>query len=107
MHDIQAKLLLSVQRALLGAVSRRLRAVTCAWEGVEITLRFVFDGEPTDQDSEDAGIVAAEVAADFPAPWTVDEDIARLDYPDDLRPGALALWAFRRKESATVTGNPD
>ncbi|TIN21628.1 MAG: hypothetical protein E5Y31_20470 [Mesorhizobium sp.] len=107
MHDIRARLLLSVQRALLGAVSPRLRAVTCAWEGVEIKLRFVFDGEPVDQDLEDAGIVAGEVAADFPAPWTVDEDIARLDYPDDLRPGALALWAYWRKESAVETGNPD
>ena len=107
MHDIRAKLLLSVQRALLGAVSPRLRAVTCGWEGFEITLRFVFDGEVADQDFEDAGIVASEVAADFPEPWTVDEDIARLDHPDDLRPDALALWAFRRKESATETGNPD
>ena len=107
MHDIRAKLLLSVQRALLGAVSPRLRAVTCGWEGFEITLRFVFDGEVADPDLEDAGVVASEVAADFPAPWTVDEDIARLDYPDDLRPGALALWAFRRKESAAETENPD
>ncbi|WP_206522897.1 hypothetical protein [Mesorhizobium sp. M7A.F.Ca.US.006.01.1.1] len=57
-----------MQRALLGAVSPRLRAVTCGWEGFEITLRLVFDGEVVDQDFEDAGIVAADVAADFPAP---------------------------------------
>jgi hypothetical protein len=106
MHDIRARLLLSVQRALLGAVSPRLRAVTCGWEGVEITLRFVFDGEMVEEDLEDAGVVATEVAADFPAPWTVDEDVARLDYPDDLRPVGLALWAFRRKEGAAERGNP-
>ncbi|QKD02640.1 hypothetical protein [Mesorhizobium loti] len=107
MDNIRAKLLLSVQRALLGAVSPRLRAVTCGWEGFEITLRFVFDGEVADPDLEDAGIVATEVAADFPAPWTVDEEIARLDHPDDLRRGALALWAYWRKESAAETENPD
>jgi hypothetical protein len=107
MHDIRTKLLLSVQRALLGAVSPRLRAVTCGWQGFEITLRFAFDGEVADPDLEDAGVVASEVAADFPAPWTVDEVIARLDYPDDLRTGALALWAFRRKESVAEAGNPD
>ncbi|WP_051370980.1 hypothetical protein [Mesorhizobium loti] len=107
MHDIRTKLLLSVQRALLGAVSPRLRAVTCGWEGFEITLRFVFDGELADPDLEDAGIVASEVAADFPEPWTVDEEIARLDYPADLRPGALALWAYWRKEIVEDSGDPD
>jgi hypothetical protein len=35
---------------------------------------------------------ATEVAAAFPAPWTVDEDIVRRDYPDPLSETALALW---------------
>jgi hypothetical protein len=107
MHDIRTRLLLSLQRALLGAVSPGLRAVTCGWEGVEIKLRFVFDGEIAEEDSEDAGIVGAEVAADFPGPWIISEDIIRLDYPHDLRPGALALWAYLRKESVAATGNTD
>jgi hypothetical protein len=98
-NDIRTKLLLSAQRALLDAIPPNLRAVSCDWEGAHITLRFVFDGEISDVNFEDAQTVATEVAADFPAPWTVDEDIVRRDYPDTLSETALALWAYRRKES--------
>ena len=105
MNDIRTALLLSVQRALLGAVAPDLRAVSCGWAGTEITLRFVFDGEIAEANTEAAQIVGAEVIADFPAAWTIREDIVRLDYPADLRPGALAHWAYLRKEEAAETGS--
>jgi hypothetical protein len=98
MPDIRASLLLSVQRALLGAVPGSLRAVTCHWEETEIKLRFVFDGEIDDDDYEAAGIVGSEVIADFPAPWTICEDIVRVDYPGSLCSQPVVLWAYRRKE---------
>ncbi|MEP6564002.1 MAG: hypothetical protein ABJB10_02620 [Mesorhizobium sp.] len=105
MNDIRTMLLLSLQRALLGAVPHNLRAVTCGWEGTEVKLRFVFDGEIAEQDQEDAWIVGTEVVADFPAPWTISEDIVREDHPDSLNLGALALWAYRRKEDVADTGD--
>ncbi|MEP6564349.1 MAG: hypothetical protein ABJB10_04375 [Mesorhizobium sp.] len=105
MNDIRSTLLLSVQRALLGAVPQNLRAVTCGWEGTEIKLRFVFDGEIAEATWDDARIVGSEVVADFAAPWTISEDFVRLDYPNDMGPGALALWAYRRKEDLAATGN--
>ena len=105
MNDVRTKLLLSVQRALLGAVPGSLRAVTCDWEGTEIKLRFVFDGEITEENYEDGHTVGTEVVADFPSPWTVNENIVRLDYPDGVRTGALALWAYLRKEDSAATGN--
>jgi hypothetical protein len=98
MPDTRTALLLSLQRALLGAVPHSLRAVTCNWEGTKIKLRFVFDGEIDEEDYETAGIVGTEVIADFPAPWTICEDIVRVDYPGTLCPRPLALWAYRRKE---------
>lgn len=52
MSDIRAKLLLSVQRALLDAVPQTLRAVTCDWEGTEIKLRFLSHGEISEEDLE-------------------------------------------------------
>ncbi|WP_349312951.1 hypothetical protein [Brevundimonas subvibrioides] len=92
--DIRLNLLLSVQGALLFAVPPTLRAVTCGWQGTEVKLRFVFDGTITEDDEEGARIVGIEVVAAFPSPWTLDEEIERLDHPADLKPGALPFWVF-------------
>ena len=101
--EMRRKLLLSVQRALLGAVPAALRAVTCGWDGTTIKLHFVFDGEITSDDFEVAQVVATEVIADFTAPWTIDEQIVRIDHPHKLREDKdrLALCAYLRRERRT------
>jgi hypothetical protein len=99
--QIRMRLLLSVQRALLGAVPATLREVSCGWAGTEIKLRFVFDGEIDPDDYEGAQIAGTEVIADFSAPWTVVEEIVRVDYPTDLyksRTDGIFLLAYERKE---------
>jgi hypothetical protein len=73
--QIRVRLLLSIQRALLGAVPATLREVACGWEGTEVKLRFVFDGEIDTDDYEGAQIVGSEVIADFSEPWTILEEI--------------------------------
>lgn len=103
--DISLQLLLAVQRALLDAVPATLRSVTCGWEGTEIELQFLFDGDVSDDDEESMKIVGSEVIADFPTPWTIREQIGRFDYPNDLRSLALPLWAYARKEK-TSEGKP-
>jgi hypothetical protein len=60
--SVRQTLLLSVQRALLGAVPAALREVSCGWSGQEIKLRFVFDGEIHPDDYESSQIVGSEVA---------------------------------------------
>lgn len=52
-----AYLLLSVQRALWGAIPPSLRAVTAEASGTEVRMRFVFDG-PVDEDDLDAAQIA-------------------------------------------------
>ena len=103
--EIRLQLLLSIQRALLGAVPAPLRAVTCGWNATKITLQFIFDGEISEDDEEGARIAGTEVIADFPAPWTLTEEIVRFDYPADLRSRTLPIWAYARKES-TSEGKP-
>jgi hypothetical protein len=105
---LRSLLLLSVERALLGAVSPSLRAVTCGCDGMSIRIRFVFDGPIDADDHESARIVATEVISDFATPsneWTISEDIVRLDYPAAVSECALDLWAYNRKERAT-SGDP-
>ena len=96
--ETRTKLLLSLQRALLGAVSPALREVSCGWQGKQINLRFVYDGEISESDIEAAHIVATEVIADFPADWDIEEDIVRQDAPTKLLQRQGAILAFRRQE---------
>jgi len=72
--------------------------VSCGWRGGRIQLRFIFDGPIAEDDEEDMRIVTAEVIADFPEPWRIEEEIIRLDFPEDLRAHCLETWAYRRKE---------
>lgn len=103
--SIRQNLLLSVQRALLGAVPAGLREVSCGWSRQEIKLLFVFDGEIDQDDYESAKIVGSEVIADFSAPWTISEEIVRLDYPAGLhneKDDETMTLAYRRKETLLV-----
>lgn len=99
--EIRLNLLIITQRALLFAVPPTLRAVTCGWQGTEVKLRFLFDGPISEDDDESARMVGTEVVAGFPSPWTLAEEIERLDHPADLCSGALPLWVFARKEKTT------
>ena len=97
--EIRTKLLLSLQRALLGAVSPALREVSCGWRAKQINLRFVYDGEISEVDFDAAHIVGAEVISDFPDGWNIEEDIVRLDAPKKLvQPETAAILVFRKRE---------
>jgi hypothetical protein len=46
--EIRVRVLLSVQRALLGHIGTAVRAIMCRWTEDEIHVRAVFDGEISD-----------------------------------------------------------
>lgn len=61
----RTRILLSAQRALLGAISPDLRAVDITWSNEEIRIRFTVDGTD-DYDMDDlVNSVEAEMEADF------------------------------------------
>lgn len=99
--DIRLNILVFAQRGLLFAAPPNLRAMTCGWSGTNISVRFVFDGPISEDDEESARIVGTEVISAFPSPWTLTEEIVRLDYPGDIRSHALPLWVYARKETTT------
>jgi hypothetical protein len=63
--DREKRLLLSVQRALLGTVPPTISAVTCGWNNDNIVLEFLVDSALDDEDRERCEVVATEVVADF------------------------------------------
>ena len=98
---LRAELLLSLQRALVGAVPASLRAVTCDWDETKITLRYIFDGPASPYDADALLAVGAEVASDFRDTVALDEQIVRVDHPAGLAPHFLRAWAYMRKEGPT------
>lgn len=86
-----------MDRALLGEISSAVRAVFCKEESSRIFLRFVFDGEISDDDRDSASCVGAEVIADFPAPYMIKESIQRLDAPAPVTTPPGWLLAYQRE----------
>jgi hypothetical protein len=95
-RQLRAQVLLSVQRALLGEVSSALRGVTVGWQDQVIELRAYFDGPISEDDRESISCVGSEVIADFPDPWTINEEAVRRDAPEPME--CLETWAYRRRE---------
>jgi hypothetical protein len=64
--DLRSRVLLSLQRALLGSVTPNLRSVVCRWSETEIEIRAIYDGEPSPEEVEEMSMVETNVLADFP-----------------------------------------
>lgn len=93
--DREIRLRLSVQHALLGAVSSSLAAVTCGWNGNEIVLEFLVDSDFNGEDRERMEVVASEVVADF-GDETITAVFTSLPSDGPKVPVAKRWWAYQR-----------
>lgn len=91
----------SAQRALLGAVTSNLRAVTVKIEQTIKLLKicFFYDGDISEEVFDLASIATAEMAADFPE-YDLDDHIERLDYPKKIL--VEGILVYFRKESKKI-----
>ncbi|QED26422.1 hypothetical protein FRD01_03995 [Microvenator marinus] len=95
--DIRLNLMLGIQTALLGAVTRNLRAVTCGFDEKMITMRFIFDGEPTEWQRELCEVASTEVLAGFRV-HHITVEILSHPCPNDIRPFYLKELVYLRWE---------
>jgi hypothetical protein len=86
---------LSIQVALLGEVTERLVSVTCGLKDRHIQIKAYFSGKVTEEDLERMQSVGAEVIADFPEGYTIDESCASVNETNEEM---LDFWAFRRAD---------
>jgi hypothetical protein len=99
MDTSAATLALSLQRALLGAVTPNMRAVYARRDRNEIVITFVFDGDISADDVETTGIVSTEVISDFPDPdITVTENLIHTLGSAPLVHQGHGRLAYLRKE---------
>ena len=87
---------LSLQRALLGAVTANLRAVSFKLHDSTIHVDFIYDGDPAPEDVESAQIAVSEVISDFPHANAI-ECLRRVDAPAAV-PVLGGRLVFARKE---------
>jgi len=94
----RSELLLSLQRALLGAVHSQLRQASIELDPSSqlVRVRFEYDGPPDPAVKESCSGAATEVIADFPAPWDLDVQHRVVPYPERLT--GLKYVAYRRAE---------
>jgi hypothetical protein len=94
----RVSLLMSFQRALLGAVHRELRQASIEADSVShrITVRYEYDGKPSDDAVESGSVAATEVIADFSEPWTIHEEHVETPFPRKLKP--VRYVAYSRAE---------
>lgn len=88
--------LLSIQGALVGAITPHLRAVLVGWDEKTIQLYFIYDGDISEEDKEESECAATEVLADFPGNDIKTEHV-RCDFPQRL-PKLGQIMVFQRKE---------
>jgi hypothetical protein len=97
--DMRVRVLLSVQRALLGQIGTAVRAIMCRWTENEICVRVVLDGKIGDRDAEAISEAETEVIADFPSPVVVCSKLERCDYPALIKHETDEVAVFRRMEN--------
>ncbi|HKP24275.1 MAG TPA: hypothetical protein VJV39_10440 [Dongiaceae bacterium] len=95
--ELRIRLLLSIQRALLGEVTPNIRAVTSQIDKQTILLRWIIDGEISDDFRLDLHAVGAEVVADF-ATHRIAEEFIRCDASHAMDELYLDDVAYARKE---------
>lgn len=95
--QLRVQPLLSIQRALLGEVTPNIRVVTAQIDSSTITLRWLIDGEISENLRCDLSVVGTEVVADF-AKHEIVEEFIRCDASHAMDEYFLDHVACRRKE---------
>ena len=88
---------LSIQRAFLGEVTDRLISVTCGLKEHLIQIKAYVSDEVTEEDIQRIQFIGAEVIADFPDGYTIEESCVSITQEKEE---ILDFWAFKRAAPA-------
>ena len=96
--DLRTRVLFSANRALWGAITQNLRAVTVDYNKQWLTLRAYFDNGATEDDKELIDVALTEMIADL---WQEIEQCRyeAVDLPFPNKMEVLADWLYMRHEN--------
>jgi len=95
--DFRTQIILSANRALLGAVTENLRGVTVDYSKDQLTLKAYFDKGATEVDKELIDIALTEMIADFKEINECKYESVDLFFPTKMT--VLKDWVFMRNEN--------
>jgi hypothetical protein len=103
-HDVHLRV--ATQIALLGMITKSVRAVSFDVEPEEHLVRFRvhFDGNQHEIEVENMSAVTTEVMAGFPWGWNIDEQFLTCKPPE--KPEYLRLVGYVRCESSDFLPPP-
>lgn len=97
--EIDAGVILSVERSMLGVITPDLRAVAVGWHEGTIRARFIYDRPVAEDDWDEIISAEAEVVADhWPRPVQFEADYS--DAPIIERLPGETWWVYARREPA-------
>lgn len=91
------RLKLSIQSALLGAITENIRNVAVYINEKKIFLYFFINGEISEDEKENISIIETEVIADFEDDFDIESIIKRVDTPEPITLDR-GFSVFQRKE---------
>jgi len=97
-HQLGSDILVSAQRALLGAITPNIRMISLQWDGLKrLSCRVHFERQPQDDEVEDMDAVVSEIIADVPFEWADMLDVVVSEATiAELEP--LGTMVYLRKE---------
>ena len=102
-EELRVRVLLTVQAALLGAITPNLRAVICCWDAEEVKVTAIFDGEPSEEEKELFSEVEAEILAQMPCHEVVLECNCA-EYPGKISLPRNCQYVYLRREPTPDVG---
>ncbi len=97
-QELGAEVLLSVQQALLGMVTNDLRAVEIDVEGRQVTGRFAYDGDLTEEHREIVSEVETLVIGDLEEDVLVEFVPVSVPVPEPVAIVRGTTYSFLRRE---------
>jgi len=96
-EEILSKVLLSIQRALLGMVYTSIRGIAVGFEGTEkLKVIYYLDREPTEKDYDNISDVVGEVCSDID--FSEAEGVCFFSKEPISKLHNLKSWVYVRKE---------
>lgn len=97
LNNLRVNVLLAIQTALLGMVTKNIRAISCDWNESEIFINFIYDKEPSAEDKLICSEIEAEVISHFPEHKILVKLIA-IPETMSLKEEMLPSWVYMRRE---------